>query len=320
MAFEGEGDGGGGGAGDASALLGGAGGGDAEAGGAGAGGDAGAGAGAGAGDGGFGAGGGDTGADAEWLGKLSAEGGDADNPSNRDWAKAAGVKDPDHAVKLLRDNMKAARDRGGLKVPGADAKPEEITAYRAAIGVPEKPDGYEIKGPEGVKLNDDLIGRLRESAVKHGAPKGAFEGLVGDFIQAQLDEAATETKRQDDLAAAKLKEWGGKRDEQVAHVNSAMRSLGLSSADGQALRGALGADRALDLLAKLGAGMAEDTLLTGGKGRFGVSPAEAQAEIDRLKADPEFVKKVAIKGSAERARWDRLNQAAAEGRARADAA
>jgi hypothetical protein len=223
-------------------------------------------------------------------------------------------------VKSYRDAEKALRDGNRIKVPGDGAKPEELAAFRTAIGVPEKPDGYEIKAPDGIALNKPLIDRLSESAVKHGAPKGAFEGLVNDFIQAQLDEANEEKSKQDGLAAAKLKEWGPKKDEHIAYVNSAMRGLGLSAAEGQAMRNALGADRALDLLSKLGAGMSEDTMITGGKGRFGVSPAEAQAELDKLKVDPEFVKKVGIQGSPERIRWDRLNAAAAEGKAREQAA
>ena len=259
-------------------------------------------------------GGGDAGAGAapEWLEKLSAEGGDADNPSNRDWAKAAGVKDPDHAIKLLRDNMRAAREKGGLKLPGADAKPEEIAAFRTAIGVPDKPEGYEVKAPDGVELNQPLIKGLTEAAVKHGLPKAGFEGVVGEFIKLQMDEAAAEATRQDDLAVSWLKEQGGKKDEQLAYVDTAARALNFTKADMTGLRAGLGADRALALLAKLGAGMAEDTLTTGGKGRFGVTGAEAQAEIDRLKADPEFQKKVMVPGSAERQRWDRLNSASAE--------
>jgi hypothetical protein len=79
----------------------------------------------------------------------------------------------------------------------------------------------------------------------------------------------------------------------------------------QGLRAGLGADRALGLLAKLGAGMAEDVLITGGGNRFGVSGAEAKTELDRLKADTEFQKKN-VPGSPERQRWDRLNKQAAE--------
>jgi hypothetical protein len=70
------------------------------------------------GGGGAGAGGGD------WLEQFSAEGGDADNPSNRDWLKSKGFKSLDDVAKSYREAEKAIR-KGGNHVPGADAKPEE---------------------------------------------------------------------------------------------------------------------------------------------------------------------------------------------------
>jgi hypothetical protein len=300
MAFEGGEDVGG-----ADELLGGGSGGD---------------AGAGGGDGGSapggddGAGGGNEGEGAstpDWFEKVSGTAGEGETSSNRDWLAAKGVKDIDGLVKITRDTERALREGGRIKVPAEGAKPEEISAYHKAIGVPEAVDGYEVKGPEGVQLNESLIAGLRESALKHGAPKGAFEGLVGDFIKLQMDEAAAETKRQDELAAGWLKDQGGKKDEQIAHINTAARALGFTKADMTGLRAGLGADRALGLLAKLGAGMAEDVLTTGGSNRFGISGSEAQAELDRLKSDTAFQEKNKP-GTPERARWDRLNKQAAE--------
>lgn len=272
----------------------------------------------------------------DWFEKLSAETGEGETASNRDWAQAAGVKDLDGLVKLARDNQRVARDKAGVKVPGEGAKPEEIAAFRTAIGVPEKADGYKVpqiengkfdasraEGPDNPKhvpLDDAMIGRLRESAHAHGAPAAAFEGLVKDFVMLQLEEQEAATKAGDAEAAAKLKEWGGAKAENLANVDSAARALGLSRADMSGLRSALGAGRALDLLSKLGGGMSEDTLITGGKGRFGVSGAEAKTELDRMKADPETAKKILIVGTPERIRYDRLNQAAAEWQAAQDQA
>ncbi|WEK43640.1 MAG: hypothetical protein P0Y64_02060 [Candidatus Sphingomonas colombiensis] len=309
MAFEGDDGAAGGDLGGAAELIGGAGG-AAAGGGAGDGGQAGAGAGGDGGAGGGGAGGADQAPD--WFARISANAGEGETASNRDWLASKGFKDLDTLVKSYREAESTIRNGGRIKLPGDDAKPEEIAAYRTAIGVPEKPDGYEISGPEGVALNEPLINALRDSAVKHGAPKGAFEGLVSDFIQLQMDEAAAETVRQDGLAADWMKAQGAKGDEQLAHVNTAARSLGLTKTDMAGLRNGLGADRALGLLAKLGAGMAEDVMLTGGSNRFGITGAEAQTEIDKLKTDTEFMSKVTKPGSLERTRWDRLNKQAAE--------
>lgn len=306
MAFEGE-----GGAGSAGGEdLGGAG--DLLGGGATGGGGAAGGQGEGAGGEGGGQGAGGGGELPDWFAQISDKAGEGETASNRDWLASKGFKDLDGLVKSYREAETTIRNGGKVNVPGENAKPEEIAAFRAAIGVPEKPDGYEINGPEGVKLNEPLIAALRDSAVKHGAPKGAFEGLVGDFIKLQMEEASAEAARQDGLAADWMKAQGAKADEQLAHVNTAARSLGLNKADMAGLRNGLGADRALGLLAKLGAGMAEDVMLTGGSNRFGITGAEAQTEIDKLKTDSEFMAKVMKPGSPERTRWDRLNKQAAE--------
>ena len=254
----------------------------------------------------------------DWFEKVSAETKDGETSSNRDWLAAKGVKDLDGLTKIARDTERALRENGRIKVPGEDAKPEEIAAFKAAIGVPDKVDGYEIKAPEGVPLNEPLINFLRESGLKNGTPKVAFEGMVGDFIKWQLDEAQADIAHQEGLLSEWKKAQGGKLAEQEAHIQSAQRALGLSPADMKAIGFGMGADRAAAMLSRLGSGMAEDTMLTGGKGRFGVTGAEAQAEIDKLKADPEFQKRVMVPGSAERMRWDRLNAAAAAGKARAE--
>lgn len=252
----------------------------------------------------------------EFLDKLAAAPGEGETSSNRDWVTAKGYKDLDSLVKSARYAEKAIHDKGMVTVPKEGAKPEEVAAYRAAIGVPDKPEGYEVKAPEGVRLNEPLIKGLSAAAVEAGVPKGAFESVVGKFIEMQREEAVGENARINGETAAWLKEQGGKADEQRAHIDAAARALQLTRDEMLWFRTMpSGAGRALDLLAKLGSGMAEDTLITGGKGRFGVSGAEAQTTIDSMKTDPEMMKKVMTPGSPERARWDRLNQAAAEWKA-----
>ncbi|KTT68800.1 hypothetical protein [Sphingomonas sanguinis] len=281
-----------------------------DAGTAGAGSDGGAGsAAAGAADGGQG---GDGGAAPDWFANVSDKLGEGETASNRDWLGSLGIKDLDGLVKVARDNQRAVRESGRVKVPGEGAQPDEVTAFHRAIGVPEKAEGYEIKGPEGVQLNDAVLSQLAEAGVKHGIPKAAFEGIVSDFIQIQMADADAEKQRQDGLASEWVKAQGGKADEQIAHVNSAVRALGLTKADMAGLRTGMGADRALGLLAKLGAGMAEDVMITGGSNRFGVSGAEAQAELNRLMSDSDFKAKAMKEGTPERQRWDRLNKQAAE--------
>ncbi|MEV4934415.1 hypothetical protein [Sphingobium sp. LSP13-1-1.1] len=261
-----------------------------------------------------GAGGGGDGQDPEFYGLLSAEGGEGDNPSNRDYIKGKGFKDIDALVKSYREAERAVRDSGRVKLPGENASDDERKAFARAIGVPEAVDGYEIKGPEGVPLNEALITKLSESALKHGAPKAAFQGLVADFIQLQLDEAEAARVEQDGKAQAQLKAWGAEGNAKLAFVDKATAALGLNREDLQGIRSAIGADRALQLFARLGEGMAEDALLSGGRGRFGVTPAEAQAELTRLNNDPEHMAAIQRKDPAATARRQRLIAAVAAGK------
>lgn len=309
MAFDGENDDNGGSA--AAALVGG---------GAGAsGGDAGASGGAaegGSADGGAAAAGGDAGAaDPDWYANLSADA-DGEAASNRDWIKAKGFKDLDGVTKALRNAEKAIHDSGRIKIPGADAKPEEIAEFHKAIGVPEDPKGYEFKAPTDadgneIPLDTALLGRIAESAHKHGLPKAALEGVVADFVQAQLDQAADFDSQQQAEAQKIVKGWGAEGTAKLAAIDSAARVLGLNANEMVAIRNALGAEKALGMFARLGEGLAEDKLITGEAKRFGISGPEAKQEIANLKQDKDFQAKLMSGDPVATARWNRLNEAEA---------
>lgn len=256
------------------------------------------------------------GADPDWFGQLPAEA-EGDAPSLRDWAKAAGVKDIAGLAKMARDNMVALRDSGRVKMPGADAKPEEIAAWHKAIGVPDAPEGYELRGPVGedgnpVPLNEGLLGPLAASAHKLGIPKTALEGLVQDFVKAQQDQIFAADTAQQQAAKDWLKAQGAEATAKLAAVDRAAEVLGLNRNDMVALRAALGAEKALPMLARIGEGLGEDRFVDGGRVRFGVSGAQAQVEYDRLKADPAWVTKATKPGTPENAHYNRLTAAIAE--------
>lgn len=314
MAFEDGEDGGtGGGAAD---LLGGAGGASADQG-AGDQGDGGQG----------GEGGSDQGqsdADPSWYENVSAEAGEGDNASLRDWLKSSGIKDIEQLTKVARDNVRALRDSGRVKVPGENATPEELATFRKALGVPDAPTEYEFKAPVGedgnpIALDEAMLSRIAESAHKNGVPKAAAEAWVADYIQGELDQLASAQRELDAQAQKWVKDQGSEANAKIASVDRAARALDLSREDMRALRAAWGPEKAMTIMARLGEGMAEDSLIGGGTGKFGVTGEQAQAEIDRLSKDKEFQAKVKIAGSPEAARWKRLNDAAGEAANRAAA-
>jgi hypothetical protein len=265
--------------------------------------------------------------DPEWLGQFSADGGDADNPSHRDWLKAKGFKTVDDLAKSYREAEHALRNGSKLTVPGENAKPEEIAAFNKAIGVPEKPEGYEVKLPDGVTaelLDMDLINSLKAKAHASGTPAKAFGELVNGVIQDQLDTLEKMKVAENGSRDEVLKEWGAAKDAKMADVQNAMRALNLNATDVSAMQrgfalqyGEPGSRKTLELLQKLGAGLAEDTLLGGdGPRRFGVTGEQAQAEINKLIVDKDFQSKLTAKDPDAVARWTRLNGAVAADRDR----
>ena len=262
-----------------------------------------------------------------WATSLSADAGEGETASNRDFIAAKGFQDPDAMVKSYRELERALHGgKGYVKVPGEGAKPEEIAAFRATLGVPEKADGYEIKlpdlsnGDEKLELDTAFLDPMREAALKAGIPKAAF-GVLGEaFVQFQLDQRAAELKAGDEEAAATIKGWGASADAKKADFRKGAQLLGIDKAALYAIQNAtmpdgkrFGADRAMEMLSKLGAMAGEDLFAgSGGKVNFGVaSGAEAQGQIDAMGKDPATAKQMLVKGTPENVRYERLLSAVA---------
>jgi hypothetical protein len=317
----GGGSGGGGAGGGASAadMLG-----VAAAAGAAAGADAGADAGAGAGD--AGAGGGAI--DAAWLEQFAGESADG-KPSMRDWIQSTGVKDVATLARIARDNQAALRDSGRVKVPGEGATATELADFRKAIGVPETVDGYkmpEIMGEDGklIQLNGDRLQMIAASAHKHGAPAGVLEGILQDLAQADVLEMQSRAGEIQAEADAVVKSWGNEAAANTAAVQRALDALGFTSEEALIIRAGIGPKSALEKFVKLGKGISEDAMISGGgqRGGFGMDGAAAKATLDQRQKDPQWSSKAMVPGSAENIEFERLTDAiaaAAERKAREEA-
>jgi hypothetical protein len=260
--------------------------------------------------------------DPDWFAMLSPDTIEGDSASNLDWVKAKGFKDLDGLVKAHRSAEKGLHSDGRIKVPGEGSSAEELAAFRTAIGVPEAADGYEVKLPEtdgasGLELDGALIGKLASIAHDAGIPKTGFEAIANAYVEQQVEAHLANVAKQNEETQAKFAEWGKGKDQKLADCNAAARALGITKTDIATLQTSWGSGKVFDILAKIGGGIAEDVLTTGGTGRFGISPAEAQSEINRIKSDPALSAKVRIKGSPEHQRWNRLLGIVAGGKANA---
>lgn len=274
-----------------------------------------------------GGGGGDgaAGGDPEWWSTLSAER-DGDAPAHRDVVKAKGWKSLDDVVKGYREAERAMRDSGRVKIPGEGASAEDVSAFHRAIGVPNEPKDYSFTPPklaDGSEVELDAPGLERVAAAAHklGVPKAALEGVVNEYLAHQVDQlAASEAQLQAD-ADAWVKAQGQQGAAKTAAIDNACRVLadaaGIDRNDLLALRAAWGAEKALNVMAWLGAGIGEDVLVSGtGRQRFAVNGAQAKADLERRMQDKAWGAKAMVKGTAENAEYNRLNDAVAAEAAR----
>ncbi len=127
---------------------------------------------------------------------------------------------PFDALGALGNAQKLISSRESVKLPGADATPEQWAAYRGAVakltGAPDKVDDYGLKAPEtlpeGMEWDGEFAGKAAAIAHKYGLPKEALHELaalnnekVAGLIAGSKDAQAAETQALIDKLNG---EWG----------------------------------------------------------------------------------------------------------------
>jgi hypothetical protein len=113
--------------------------------------------------------------------------------------------------------------KGMIRLPGKDAKPEDIQSFKKAIGVPEKPDAYTFEPmnlPEGVSLDDNLVTWFKDLAHKAGLSTEQAKQIYGEYVKRTVDTVVAHNKELSDgkvkLEADMKKEWGDNYNEKIA--------------------------------------------------------------------------------------------------------
>lgn len=120
---------------------------------------------------------------------------------------ASQYKDVPGLVKALRETKAALTGKipeGMVQIPDKDSKPEVVAAYNRAVGIPEAPDKYNIKKPEGDTAkfySDDLAKNFLTEAHKLGINEKQAQGIIDwqmQFFQQQSQAHQVSQKTQED--------------------------------------------------------------------------------------------------------------------------
>jgi hypothetical protein len=118
--------------------------------------------------------------------------------------------------------------------PTEKSSPEEVAAYRKAIGVPESPEDYKLKPeqlPEGVTWDESVAKRAAELAHKHNVPAAAMQEFMKfDMERAALMNQAAAGMIEQQLEAGRTelqRVWGDKMPEKIELARRAAVTAGV---------------------------------------------------------------------------------------------
>lgn len=237
------------------------------------------------------------------------------------YVQTKGFKDPAAVLGSYRnlEKLHGVPAEQLLKLPGADAKPEDWAGVYDKLGRPKTADMYDIPLPEGDTGEFAKIARdwFHESGLSVKQAKGVVEkwnAHVATTMKAQADATAlAQTKAQSDLKA----EWGDKFDANATLVDKAAEAFGMKKPEFDALKQAMGPAGAMKFLHNIAVKMGVDDTITTGGGKpagFGrMSPEQAQAQILAKRNDLAFGKRFASGDADARREMNELHAAAYPG-------
>ena len=178
---------------------------------------------------------------------------------------------PDMAKALANANALIGKKLG---VPNEKSSPEEVAAFRKALGVPDTLDDYKFAPdalPEGMTWNDDFAKPFAEIAHKHNVPPGAMKALANQFAhyeKVKLEALQSTFEKQRTEAVGTLqKEWGNEFEKNIGLAKQAAKMAGVNAnshgfSDPEVVRGFV---RMAQMMSedKMGRGMQSAEMMTG---------------------------------------------------------
>lgn len=196
---------------------------------------------------------------------------------------------------LARHNLSLRQKLSrAVTLPGGETGPEELADFRARMGVPDRPEGYEYEPPGNLPdilteaADEAEMAEIFEVAHELGLSQAQLTGLLdwrferlagaGEQIEAKLARAREESER------ILRREWGRDYERNLNLSRRALRAFGGEGLAGFLTRARVdGAQLAnhpeiVRWAASIGAALSEATLHAGGEGG-GRSAEERRAEL-----------------------------------------
>jgi len=208
------------------------------------------------------------------------------------WMAEAGYKTPaDFASSAWATKKLVGHDPANIIVKPKEGDGAARLAALRALGAPANAADYGLKAPEGgdPKLAEWAGQAFAEAGIPKPEATAIFDkwnAKVAEINAAQADAAEAGRVEQFNAFKARVGDGFGRM---AAEAREAAKLVDMTIEEEVALQNTFGPERAITMMAKLGAHRVE-TAFKGGDparaGMFGTTAEAAQAEIDFLKANP----------------------------------
>lgn len=252
-----------------------------------------------------------------------------EDPALRGLAETKGWKSPEELAKSYRgleSHLGVPADRLIKLGEGNVLSPED--RQRLGLAPPATPEEYGIQTPEG--MDPTFATEVSKVMLELGLTKSQAEGLVkwnNDFA-GKLGEAETARKQVEDTNAmnALKAEWGGEFDTSSNLARRAgqevMQLTGMTAEQLSAMEESIGTAQFLKMFAAIGSKYNAEAPFhdsgNAGQRQAVLSPDAAKSQIEQLKGDADFTKKLMEEQDRgvvgpNMTRWRQLHQVASGG-------
>ena len=204
--------------------------------------------------------------------------------------------DKDGLSKAVESHLNLEKLLGHQKVPLPKDENDVagIQAFNKAIGVPDKPEGYNLKDPaipESMKSMTFDKKTFSEAIHKFGLTPKQANGLWQAYTEMSMGAynkySAENQKQLGDMVNALRQEWGDAYDGNVQLGQMVINKFAESPEDADFITASLLKDpRGIKFMSKIGGQFAENKIGDFKYQRFALSPDQAKSEIDKIMADP----------------------------------
>lgn len=119
------------------------------------------------------------------------------------------------------EKLASRKTEGMVRIPTETSTPEEIAAYRTAVGAPEDPAGYTATFPEGMESHAEALTPFQEIFHKHSGSPALYQEAVAKWAQIEAEQLQAVQAAERQL----VNEWGDDFEYRIGDIEARTKDV-----------------------------------------------------------------------------------------------